>query len=81
MERLEGAHEKFFERTAVVQTSRQPYVMKYLTEALIESPEGEDQLTLSDEDIGYLFLMLKTVVDVIDKRTDSEKQKPRTELR
>lgn len=75
MERLEGAHEKFFERTAVVQTSRQPYVMKYLTEALIESPEGEDPLTLSDEDIGYLFLVLKTVVDVLDKRTDSEKQK------
>src|SRR4030067_1614031 len=30
MERLEGAHEKFLDRFASVQTSRQPYVVRYV---------------------------------------------------
>lgn len=68
MERLEGAHERFFERIARVEVSRQPYVMKYVVETLIEAPEEEeDPVELSEEDVGYLFLLLKTVVDLLDK--------------
>jgi uncharacterized coiled-coil DUF342 family protein len=33
MERLNGAHEKFLDRVASVQTSRQPYVVKYVVDA------------------------------------------------
>ena len=67
MERLEGVHEKFLDRIARVQLSGQPYVLKYVVETLIEVPEEEDPIALSEEDIGFLFLLLKTVVDVLDK--------------
>ena len=42
--RLGGAHEKFVERVAQVEASRQPFVMKYLVETLIEAPEGDDPI-------------------------------------
>ena len=66
LERLEGAHEKFVERVARVEASRQPYVMRYLVETLIEAPDGDDPVTLTEEETGALFLVLKTVVDVLD---------------
>ena len=67
LERLEGAHEKFIERVAKVESSHQPFVMKYLVETLIEAPEGEDPVLLTEEEIGMLFLVLKTVVDALDQ--------------
>ncbi len=75
LQRLEGAHEKFVERIAKVEASRQPFVMRYLVETLIEAPErgagttapeGEDPVILTEEETGALFLVLKTVVDVLD---------------
>ncbi len=69
MERLEGTHEKFLDRIARVQLSAQPYVMGYIIETLIEAPEEEDPVALPEEDVGFLFLLLKTVVDVLDKVT------------
>ena len=69
MESLEGVHEKFLDRIARVQLSGQPYVMRYVVETLIDAPEEEDPVALSDEDIGFVFLLLKTVVDVLDKTT------------
>jgi hypothetical protein len=69
MERLEGVHEKFFDRIAKVEISRQPCVMKYVIETLVDAPEGEDSVALTDKDMGIVFLMLKTVVDVLDKTT------------
>jgi len=67
MERLEGADEKFLDRIASVQTSRQPYVVNYVVDALMEEEEGEDALVLTDEQKGFLFLLLKTVIDVLDQ--------------
>ena len=67
IESLEGAHEKFFDRIARVQLSGQPYAMKYVVDTLIEAPEEEDPITLTEEDTGYLFLLLKTVVDLLDE--------------
>jgi len=64
---LEGAHDKFFERIAEVQLSGQPYVMKYVVETLMEAPEDDDPVNLTQEDIGYLFLLLKTLVDLLDQ--------------
>jgi hypothetical protein len=67
MARLEGAHEKFIDRIARIQISKQPYVMKYVVDALIEGSEEGDGIDLTDEDKGFLFLLLKTVVDLLDK--------------
>jgi len=67
-ERLEGPHEKFLDRIASVQTSRQPYVVKYVVDALMEEEEGEDAVALTEEQKGFLFLLLKTVIDVLDQK-------------
>ena len=75
IENLEGAHERFFERIAEVQLSEQPYVMKYVVETLMEAPEEEDPIVLTEDDIGYLFLLFKTVVDLLDKTTSSSLKK------
>jgi hypothetical protein len=71
MERLEGAHKKFLDRVASVQTSRQPYVVNYVVDALMEEEEeeeGEDAIELTDEQKGFVYLLLKTVIDVLDQK-------------
>jgi hypothetical protein len=68
MERLEGPHDKFLDRVASVQTSRQPYVVKYVVDALMEGEEGEDAVALTEEQKGFLFLLLKTVIDTLDAK-------------
>jgi hypothetical protein len=70
VESLEGVHDKFYERIARVQISGQPYVIKYVVETLFEAPEDEEPVDLTDEDVGYLFLLLKTVVELLDRKTD-----------
>lgn len=67
---LEVAHDRFFERIARVQVSSQPFVIKYVVDTLFEAPEEEDAIRLTEEDAGFLFLLLKTVIDVLDKKTD-----------
>lgn len=67
IESMEGIHEKFLERIAKTQLQAQPYLMKYVLETLMEMPEEEDPVELSDEDIGYLFLLFKTVIDLLDQ--------------
>ena len=52
----------------MVQTSRQPYVVRYLVDALMEEDEGEDAVELTEEQKGLLFLSLKTVIDVLDQK-------------
>jgi hypothetical protein len=66
MERLEGSHEKFLDRIAGLQTSRQPYLVSYVVDTLMEEDEGED-LELTEEQKGFLYLLLKTVIDVLDQ--------------
>ncbi len=77
LQRLEGAHEKFVERVARVEASRQPFVMRYLVETLMSSPgprgaagpDGRNPVVdtvLTEEETGALFLVLKTVVDALD---------------
>lgn len=70
MEDLEKAHDRFYERIASVQISSQPYVIKYVVDTLFEVPEEEEPINLTDEDTGFLFLLLKTVIDALNKRTD-----------
>ena len=69
MGRLEGADEKFLDRIASVQTFRQPYVVTYVVGARMEEDdEREDAVALTDEQKGFLFLLLKTVIDVLDQK-------------
>jgi hypothetical protein len=68
IESLEGAHENFIDRIAGVQVSKQPYVMGYVLEALMEDAE-EDGIDLTEEDIGSLFILFKTEIEVLDKST------------
>jgi hypothetical protein len=63
---MDVAHEKFFNRIAQVQFSKQPYILKYIVEALVE--ETEDEVELSDESVSCLFLLLITVVDLLDMK-------------
>ena len=64
LETLEGTHE----RIATVQVSKQPYVMKYVLEALMEDAE-EDGIALTEEDIGFLFVLFKTEIELLDSRS------------
>jgi hypothetical protein len=42
--------------------------MKYVVEALMEAPEEEDPVILTEDDVGYLFHLFKTVVDLLDNK-------------
>jgi hypothetical protein len=68
IESIEGTHDKLIDRIAGVQVSKQPYVMKYVLEALMEDAE-EDGIVLTEEDIGSLFILFKTEIEVLDKRS------------
>ena len=68
LERLDVTHGKFLDRIASLQTSKQPHVVNYVVDALTEEDEREDAVTLTNEQKGFLFLLLKTVVDVLDKK-------------
>lgn len=48
--------------------AKQPYVMKYITDALMEEEDDED-VHLKMEDKGFLFIFLKTIADILDKKT------------
>jgi hypothetical protein len=64
---LEDAHEKFIDRIAGMQSSKQPYVIEYVLDALFEETDEGDEVELTDEDRGFLYLLLKTEVDLLDK--------------
>ena len=71
MEKLEGAHDKCLDRIAGIQIAEQPHVMKYVVEALVEpEEEDEDLKELTEEDKGLLFLVLKTVVELLSYATE-----------
>ena len=63
--RMEEAHERFFERIAEIETSHQPHIMQYVLECIMEADQAEEPLILSEDDIGTLFLVLKTVIDIL----------------
>jgi len=43
-------------------------VVNYVVDALMEDDEGEDAMALTEEQKGFLFLLLKTVIDVLDAK-------------
>jgi hypothetical protein len=69
MERLEGAHEKFLDRVASIQASSQSHVVNYVVDALMEeNDEVEGSVGLTEEQKGFLYPLLKTVIDVLDQK-------------
>jgi len=64
LERLGSAHERFFERTAEIESGKQPHVLRYLAEAIFE-PEDAN-LCLTEHEQGLVFLILKTALDILD---------------
>jgi hypothetical protein len=67
LQSLEGTDDKFVERIIQIQASRQPHVVKYVVDALME--EERDAVLLSDDDRGLIFIILKTVIDALDKQS------------
>jgi len=67
LEKLEGAHERFIERIAGTQVAAQPFVMKYVVDTLMEMAEEKDPIELTEEDSGYLYLLFKTVIDLLNQ--------------
>lgn len=61
--RLTTADERFLERHALVTTSGEPFALRYVSEVLLEPDDPEAKL--EDDEIGELFICLKTVVDVL----------------
>ncbi len=62
--KLGSAHDKFFNRIAEEQFTKQPYVLKYIVEALFE--ENDDDIELDEQSVSSLFLLMITVVDLLD---------------
>ena len=65
--RLDGNHDKFFERIVKIEASKQPNVMRYVLEVIMEAGDEPDPVFLSEDDIGSMYLTLKTAIDVLDK--------------
>jgi hypothetical protein len=61
--RLIAADDHFMERHAAVATGREPFVMRYVTEILLEPDDPE--ATVPDDEIGEIFMCLQAVVDVL----------------
>ena len=67
LDRLAVADERFWERAATVESSAQPFVARYVVEALFEEEHSDEMERPSSEETGLLYLTLKTVVDVLDE--------------
>lgn len=71
LEGLQDAPGEFWTATAREEMASQPHVVRYVVEALFEAPEDEElKNSLSEEEEGYIFLLLKTVIDALDKKTE-----------
>ncbi len=67
---LEGAHDTFLDLVAHIQVAAQPHVIQYVVEALVETEEDEELRELTEEDKASLFLLLKTVIDLLNRATE-----------
>lgn len=63
---LEGAHCRFLQRAAKIVSSTQPYVFRYVVEALMEP--GDESVSLPEDDKGAIFLILAAVIKALDEK-------------
>jgi len=57
----------FHEKYGSLEQTRQPYVTRYVIDALVEEDEGEDPVNLTQDQISSVYLILRTVIDVLDE--------------
>ena len=69
---LENTHERFLEKIAGFEIATQPNVMEYVVEVLNEDVAEKEDLVLEEDEMGYLFLFLKTVVECLDRTMERE---------
>jgi hypothetical protein len=67
LERLESAREGFVVSAAEVAEAPQPAVLRYVVEALFERSDDDPDAALEGDEAGFVFLILKTVVDLLDE--------------
>ncbi|MFZ5997347.1 MAG: hypothetical protein ACOYW7_07660 [Nitrospirota bacterium] len=67
LEDLKGTRAKIIDEITKVESPDQPHVMKYVIEALTEDTEGDD-IKLTAKDTASLFVLLKTVIEVLDEK-------------
>lgn len=56
-----------------LESANQPWVYRYVVEALLEDEDEEDPngpLDLSEDEFGEIFMMMKTVIDAVDAATN-----------
>jgi hypothetical protein len=68
LQSLEGVHDRLLERIVKAQKPKQPHVMNYIIEALMEDDEESEIGELTEEDAGFLFILLKTIMEVLDHK-------------
>ena len=67
---LDEKDDTSFEELASLETANQPHLFGYITEALLEEDDPNDDIELDDEEFGEIFMLLKTIIDVIDAETN-----------
>lgn len=73
-ELVDGLHDEKgdnHEEGLELKVSNQPFVFQYVSDAIFEPDKSEgDDVDISEEDAGEIFLMLKCVIDALDQATD-----------
>lgn len=62
----------FHEKYGPLEQVKQPNVTRYVFEALMEADEGPDPVPLSQDQISSIYLILRTVIDVLDAALTQE---------
>ncbi len=68
LEKLDGADEKKIFEIAEKEAEKQPHVYKYLAQTLLLQDDEQEDLYISPEDRGFLFIIFMTVINILDKK-------------
>jgi hypothetical protein len=66
---LENVPDQFLKKKLGPVVQKQPHVLQYVLESMLEKGPG-DAINLTEEDIGMIFIIEKTMVDVLDAAID-----------
>lgn len=65
---LQGTHDAFVDRAALVLSGNQPHVFRYLVETIMEVPSDPiDPIPLTPEEQGAIFIALATAITALDQ--------------
>jgi len=66
---MEMAHKKFFEKRVKAMISVQPYLLEYVLDTLNDTINIKPGSVTHQEDCGYVYLLIKTIIDVLEEKT------------